>query len=287
LEAAVSDSLLAACAELPNDNPGLHRGAIWFCADLTGAPVCERPAPGAPVSEPATSASLFDRVEPADPPDVPTDPTPPVVYADDVNDDIEIVEDLSFDDAIDESAALPEAALPEALEAGLFEPAPREPVPPESASSIDAALRDDSLDAEASAASDEPCDRDDETRGAATCTDPFVTLASVVEDVARSAGANDSAMTTLACVLGRTRLDRLDPAGPHPAHLALRQQALAWGGILRSESDDFAAAGGAMLDEWCASVIAMVLGQPMRADGLKRELRRRGVAAFGLIDQAA
>jgi hypothetical protein len=42
-----------------------------------------------------------------------------------------------------------------------------------------------------------------------------------------------------------------------------------------------------MLDEWCAALIAGVLGQNVRADGLKRELRRRGVAAFGLVEQAA
>ena len=71
------------------------------------------------------------------------------------------------------------------------------------------------------------------------------------------------------------------------AHGTLRAQALAWQGILRGESEDFGACGGAMLDEWCAALIAGVLGQSVRADGLKRELRRRGVAAFGLVEQAA
>jgi len=40
-EAAVSDQVLAACAEFPNDNPGLHLGAIWYGADVTGAATAE------------------------------------------------------------------------------------------------------------------------------------------------------------------------------------------------------------------------------------------------------
>jgi hypothetical protein len=148
-------------------------------------------------------------------------------------DDIEIVETLAFDDAIDES---PEPPAP------VTESAP----PP---------------------ASD----------------DPFVTLVATLEEVARAAGADDAALGTLLCLLGRTRLDASAPDTSH----TLRAQALAWQGILRGESEDFGACGAAMLDEWCAALIAGVLGQNVRADGLKRELRRRGVAAFGLVEQAA
>jgi hypothetical protein len=142
--------------------------------------------------------------------------------ADEEGDDIEIVDELAFDDAIDESIV------------------------------------------------DEPAD-------------PFATLVSVVEDVARNAGADDGAMATLARLLGRSRLEADDDATSG----ALRAQALAWQGILRSESDDFDACGGAMLDEWCGALIATVIGRTARADVLKRELRRSGVAAFGLVEQAA
>ncbi len=113
--------------------------------------------------------------------------------------------------------------------------------------------------------------------------DPFAMLVAVLEDVARVAGADDSMLATLACLLGRARLDASAPE----THGTLRAQALAWQGILRGESEDFGACGAAMLDEWCAALIAGVLGQNVRADGLKRELRRRGVAAFGLVEQAA
>ena len=75
--AAMSDQVLAACAEFPNDNPGLHLGAIWYCGEVTGGPVCELPFP-IPVPLPCSHV------------DPPTDPTPPVLEADDAVDDIEI-----------------------------------------------------------------------------------------------------------------------------------------------------------------------------------------------------
>ena len=61
----------------------------------------------------------------------------------------------------------------------------------------------------------------------------------------------------------------------------------AWHAILLGTSDDFDACGGAMLDEWAADVIACLLGSAARAVALRRELRSRGVAAFGLVDVAA
>ena len=86
-------------------------------------------------------------------------------------------------------------------------------------------------------------------------------------------------------VAARTR--RASTRRPRTRRRPSAAQALAWQGILRGESEDFAACGGGMLDEWTASLVAQRLGNAQRADGLKRELRRRGVAAFGLVDQAA
>jgi hypothetical protein len=252
----------SACAEFPNDNPCLHRGAVWFCAELGAAPVFEGPAQAVaereveavaepiceaisePIAEPiaeAVAEPVVERVveavaEPiAEPVAEPaTDPAPVVVDADDETDDIEIVEDLAFDDAVDESI----------------------PPPPPAAA-----------------------ERDE----AATPDDPYVTLVRVLEDVATSAGAGDAALTTLRTLLGQLRIE----TGASPDHQRLRAQALAWQGILRGESEDFSACGPAMLDDWSAALVALTLGQPARAETLKRELRRRGVAAFGLVDQAA
>lgn len=246
------------CAEFPNDNPLLHRGAIWACAEPCGPVVCERPsaepeAVMAPLHEEApvehieidtgeAAAAIPGPETPAleGSPEQATDPVPPVLEAEDPLDDldleegIEVVDELKFDDAIDES--------------------PRAP-------------------AFAQDAASEPSPADDS----------FALLAHVLEEVTAAAGAGEDALAMLRMLLGRTRLDASAPTDAK----VLRDQALAWQGILRGENEDFDACGGAMLDDWSAALVARVLGNPSRADRIKRELRRRGVAAFGIVEQAA
>src|SRR5580704_3190488 len=119
VEEAVESRALAACAEYPNDNPGLHRGAIWMCPGVTGPATCDRrvveapalpvdaedcpleaPAPPLEVLEcaleaPATAIEALDCAleAPAPPLEAATDPTPPVLETADGDDggDIEIV----------------------------------------------------------------------------------------------------------------------------------------------------------------------------------------------------
>jgi hypothetical protein len=108
--------------------------------------------------------------------------------------------------------------------------------------------------------------------GEAVAADPFLTLVTVVKDVAVSFGADPSSAAQLDSLLGLQSSDEAVPP-----------QALAWRGILRGESEDYEACGSASLDEWAADVVARVLGGATRADGIRRELRRRGVAAFGMV----
>jgi hypothetical protein len=61
--------------------------------------------------------------------------------------------------------------------------------------------------------------------------------------------------------------------------------ASAWRRILRGESEDFSACA-LPLDEWSATVLASLLGAPAKSAQLRRELRARGVAAFGLLEAA-
>jgi hypothetical protein len=240
----VSDPARTACSEFPNDNDGLHRGSVWYGAEVTGPPLFDRAQgesslPVPTLEDDGRNGLSSNGNECLAAVETPTDAMSAVCEVDHEGDEIEIVDDLAFDDAIDESSA------------------PREAPARECATRIE----------------DMP-----------PAADPFALLVSVVEDVARKAGADDLAMASLACLLGRTRLDA---SAPDATTHVLRAQALAWQGILRSESDDFGACGGAMLDEWCAALIATALGPTARADMLKRELRRRGVAAFGLVEQAA
>ena len=62
--------------------------------------------------------------------------------------------------------------------------------------------------------------------------------------------------------------------------------ALAWASVLRGENNDLSSCGALTLNQWCADLVARVLGAPGRAEPVRRELRRSGVAAFGLLDAA-
>ncbi len=137
--------------------------------------------------------------------------------------------------------------------------------------------------------------------------DPFARLVSSLEEVARGLGARDEGIACLAALFGQTRLDGFNPgecaaealvaagvvargARGFSRSQTFTAKVLAWQGILRGESEDFSLPdGGALdpLDEWAADLVARVVGPPARADLIRRELRRRGIAAFGLVAEAA
>ena len=59
--------------------------------------------------------------------------------------------------------------------------------------------------------------------------------------------------------------------------------ARAWRLVLRGESSDFSGCGASTLDSWSADLLkAFGVGQGGKLD-VRRELRRRGVAAFGML----
>jgi hypothetical protein len=61
----------------------------------------------------------------------------------------------------------------------------------------------------------------------------------------------------------------------------------AWRAVLAGTSGDLSACGASTLDRWAAELLAIVLGAPQaRVEELRRDLRRRGVAAFGMLDAA-
>lgn len=69
-------------------------------------------------------------------------------------------------------------------------------------------------------------------------------------------------------------------------HRALAETAHAWRAVLCG-SGDLGACGDDPLDEWAAHLLATLMGAPERRAELRRELRGRGVAAFGLVARAA
>ena len=60
-----------------------------------------------------------------------------------------------------------------------------------------------------------------------------------------------------------------------------------WRAILRGESDDLEPCGALSLDEWAADLLARLCQKVSKAQVLRRELRSRGIAAYGLVDLAA
>lgn len=133
--------------------------------------------------------------------------------------------------------------------------------------------------------------------------DRFLTLVRAVEATAAAFGGTREAVELLRAMLGVVRMEGIDPqttvregllnAGlvSHSAAGLVRsepfmRQVLAWQDILRERSEDFAACGATTLDEWAGDLIARVLGGAVRPDAIRRELRKHGVAAFGLLAAA-
>jgi hypothetical protein len=254
MDVRASSRAPAACAEFPNDNPALHGGAIWRSTEVVGTLSCVVPVRVLVVEtvvEPgATRTGPVDLVA--------FEAIETLEPRDEAgNDDaaIEIVDDLDFSDLDieDGPSTLPGDVTP----------------------------------------SDTQAD------------DPFARLVDVLREAARALGADDRSLLCLRALFGLARADAIAPAEHATEALVAGQvlvrgakglaraneftgKVLAWQGVLRGESEDFSALGPLEpLDEWAADVVARVIGNPARADGIRRELRRRGVAAFGIVADAA
>jgi hypothetical protein len=235
---------VARCAEFPNDNPSLHRGAIWICAEIGAGASCELPPPDEAASDAVeVTVGLTSKDLPGAEPE-------------EEGGIIEVVEDLTFEDTVEEQT-------------------------PEDARSS----------------------KDPETTSG-DAPDAFEAFVRVLAEVAGASGADARAVTCLRALLGQSRLDgiALEESVTEAlvaGALVVRAErglvrapgftslVLAWQGILRGESEDFGPCGAVTLDEWSANVVASVLGTASRAEGIRRDLRRRGVAAFGFIADAA
>ena len=104
--------------------------------------------------------------------------------------------------------------------------------------------------------------------GVSTSSDAFSIFVRTLAEVALAAGGCDAAARV-------------------PGALENEAIACAWRAIMNGESEDFAACGAKPLDEWAAELVAGLLSAPSRTQQLRRELRARGVAAFGFVVDAA
>jgi hypothetical protein len=321
MEPHLRSRAIAACAEFPNDNPALHDGAIWRCIEIRGEPVCERaaaPSPDEDGTAPATPTEpvVLAHATPAD--DLAQDVDLLVEQVAALVEPDESVEPIKLAALVEyQPANASEGADEQLVASGTSQD--------EDVTEPDDALakRDESIAERhgAVAETNEAIDVVDEmafddivveeapaeppaARGDAPSSDPFALLVRVLEEVARGAGCPEDTLVGLPVVLGAARVD--ESSMPRACVDALRsagmllqgehglvraepfaRQVVAWQGILRGESEDFDACGGTMLDEWCAGLLAKIAGCPSRVEGFRRDLRARGVAAFGLVAAAA
>jgi hypothetical protein len=294
----------ALCAEYPNDNPELHRGAIWRCAALGEEASFEPPAEWAPLlgvngsEERAVSDRVAIGIEGID--EVPS--LESLVAS--------VLEEGPFSKESLLPESRPEALTLDAAPGGDDDELLEHEERPEEALALD----DDDL-SEGGEFTHDAGDHDpieivseltfdaiDEQPAASD--DPFSRLVGTLEEAALALGAVDSCVTTLRALFGVTRagdlaLEAMAEEALLAGGIVVRGQrglarsgaftgeVLAWQGILRGESDDFALCGPATLDEWAANVLARAIGGTSRQDTIRKELRRRGVAAFGLVSVAA
>ena len=315
--------MVSLAAEFPNDNPALHRGAIWVCLDTTGAASAIEPDPqpwvepvgvaAEPVvavvaalvevaaaevvdsSEPQ-SVSAAEIVAPAEPALV----LEPVIAKLELEEkvvpaarisgvvarmerfEIEDEDDVDSDGEaailVEELPPLGESVSVEGAVVGVV--AGVAFVGPSAVENVSEIV--ESARPGLAATYPRPSD------------DPFTILLCTLADIAVAEGSPN-----IASVLPGLLLEGcLDHALPEDAVAALAEadvvrgtlvtpafvaQSRAWRAILDGSSDDFGACGNAMLDEWAADLLARLLGAPAKATALRRELRSRGVAAFGLI----
>jgi hypothetical protein len=254
---------VALCAEYPNDNPSLYREPVQSVR------VPEAPEPAAqPEPEPLAELELEPIVQ-----------SEPLSESESVAESVSVSASESASESVSESVSEPVSVV---AESGT-DPTP--PVLEADDETDDIEIVEDLVieNAVDEAQVDEAHVEEAPSMPPPAPDDAFDALVAVLEEVARGAGAADTSMQTLRVLLGR---ERIAPDAP-PEHTSLRTAAAAWQAILRGESENFAACGASTLDEWCSMLVAAALGEPTRADSLRRELRRRGVAAFGLIVEAA
>lgn len=244
-------------SEFPHDNAAISSGAIWVCAELTGGATLERP-PFEPVaSEPFVW--WFDELD---------------AYLDGP---------LDLEVAIDSGRL----SVQVSIEATLSEPSCAE-VEVEAETETDAEeLEEADPDVESEAPLAEP-------PPAFAHFESALTAALLAQGATRSAALLPRLLRleplpadALSKDVQLTLQSRgyLDGAARYSAKF--RELCGAWSAVLRGDSHDFAACGTTTLDRFGAELLAALLAVPAtRAEELRRDLRKAGIAAFGVLAAA-
>jgi hypothetical protein len=247
----------AFAAEFPNDNEELHSGAIWRSEEPCGRLVAHLPPP---LPEPP-APPVVEAIEVVCEPVIATASIPVEVAMEalEESDDIEIVDELEIDDPIEVvPAPLESEVVLSSHAARAFVEAME--IPPPARIPADFAIAIETI-----VAGEEP--EKIEEAPAPPAEDPYAAFLRVLVEAATACG-------------GAIRVAAIE------ASFAADPVAAAWRAILRAESEDFSLCA-TTLDEWAANALAGLLGAPSKGAQLRRELRARGVAAFGMVLEAA
>jgi hypothetical protein len=137
---------------------------------------------------------------------------------------------------------------------------------------------------------------------AAPASDSFAEFVQALVDLAQAHGGTRAALClpallgaapfragALGAEIEKTLAERgvLAPSGRKKSD-SFEQTSSAWRSVLSGATDDLSSCGTTTLDQFGAELLAALLEVPKsRVEELRRELRRRGVAAFGMIAHAA
>jgi hypothetical protein len=249
-------------SEFPNDNAEISGGAIWIGAELTGPATLEL-APFVPVS---------------------TEPF--VLFFEDDEGYVEGPVELELSGgSLSVAVHAPEPETEPAVETAL-EVAPTPPVADAPTPAI--------VDAPTLPVADAP------TPAVFTPAPAFAHFESALSAALMAEGASRSA----ALLPRLLRLESLPADGfTKEVQLTLQSRGYldshsrysqkfrdlcgAWAAVLSGASQDFAACGTTTLDRFGADLLAALLAVPAtRADELRRQLRKAGIAAFGVLEAA-
>jgi len=252
-------------------------------ANAIAAALCADFAP--PPSEPAPDPALSRAGQRAIAPQLTfSQPAPELTTAGALDD---AAVELTAAGALDDAAV--ELAAAGALDAALAEPSGAEHA---------AAARSAAEPTVAAA----PCVAEPSVNHTEPIEDQFASFVSALSAVAMSAGHSRAAAVLPRLLAGKlvdgsalpddviaclARQGIAHPRGscvePTPGFTA---SATAWSELLRGQTEDMSACGET-LDHFAANLLCALMGEGADHQGIRRELRKRGVAAFGMLQRAA
>jgi len=249
-----SDFRLLGASEFPNDNPLLHDGAIWACVHPCG--------PLETIVDPPTDDALAHAARPGAEDPAPVAEPAPSPVAEETSTPI-ADEPAPEETETSEDPWVPEPTPePEGIETCVAPVTTTiRPSAPEGFGGLVHALVSISM-----AAGD--------MRAAAAM--PDLLEEGCIEDGALDPSVEDK-------LLAAGWIQRRE--GALSASERLASLVRAWRGVL--DNRDFSECGDATLNEWAAELLAAILAGSHTAQALQHQLRRHGVAAFGLVKIAA